>query len=368
MDEDRPGQAGPGLELGEQPVDVVDVLGALHLGHHDDVEPVADLRDEGREVVEHPRAVEGVDAGPQLGRVAEVGRPGDGHEPLPRGDLAVGPDGVLEVAEQDVDGADHGGDLRRHLLVARVEEVDDPGGPRRAPRAGGPGRRRRAGRRSPWGCARGDASSDDDARCCDRVHGVTDTAGAPASERIPATPAGQRHRPVRRGRGQVGTDVGAAPGRPRLAVLARLGGGHGVRRVGARRADPAVAAGGRPARRPEQGHRRAAAHRARDGPRARAARRAVGDGRRGAQDGPPQRPRRRPRAVGARVHGPGDPALRRARRGARQLTRRPPGRPRLRRATPRRPRGARGTGAADRVVGAATASPTRADLPDSLAA
>ncbi len=35
--------AGSGLELGEQPVDVVDVLGALHLGDHDDVEPVTDL-------------------------------------------------------------------------------------------------------------------------------------------------------------------------------------------------------------------------------------------------------------------------------------------------------------------------------------
>ena len=53
MDEDRAGQPGPRLELGEQPVDVVDVLGALHLGDHDDVEAVADLGDEGHEVVDH---------------------------------------------------------------------------------------------------------------------------------------------------------------------------------------------------------------------------------------------------------------------------------------------------------------------------
>ena len=42
VDEDRPGQTGLGLQLGEQPVDVVDVLGALDLGDHDDVELRAD--------------------------------------------------------------------------------------------------------------------------------------------------------------------------------------------------------------------------------------------------------------------------------------------------------------------------------------
>ena len=31
--------AGAGFELGDQPVDVVDVLRALHLGDHDDVDP-----------------------------------------------------------------------------------------------------------------------------------------------------------------------------------------------------------------------------------------------------------------------------------------------------------------------------------------
>jgi hypothetical protein len=44
-------------------------------------------------------------------------------------DLLVGLDGVLEVAEQDVDGADHRRHLGGHLLVARVEEVDHPAGP-----------------------------------------------------------------------------------------------------------------------------------------------------------------------------------------------------------------------------------------------
>ena len=64
-------------------------------------------------------------------------------------------DGVLEVAEQHVDRADHVGHLGRHLRVARVEEVDHPGRPRRigtppASRSGRPRVRRGAPpRRSP---------------------------------------------------------------------------------------------------------------------------------------------------------------------------------------------------------------------------
>ncbi len=131
VDEDRPGQPGLRLELGEEAVDVVDVLRALDLGDHDDVESVADGGDEGRQVVEGPWAVEGVDPGPQLGVLAEVGRPGDVDEPLAGGLLVLGLDGVLEVAEEDVDGADEVGDLGRHLGVARVEEMDHPAGPRR---------------------------------------------------------------------------------------------------------------------------------------------------------------------------------------------------------------------------------------------
>ena len=49
-------EAGLGLELGEQAVDVVDVLGALDLRDHDHVERVAGLGDRGDEVVEAPTA------------------------------------------------------------------------------------------------------------------------------------------------------------------------------------------------------------------------------------------------------------------------------------------------------------------------
>lgn len=63
-----------------------------------------------------------------LGAVTEVGGLRDVDEALTGGLLAVGLDRVLEVAEEDVDGADHPRDLRGHLLVARVEEVDHPAG------------------------------------------------------------------------------------------------------------------------------------------------------------------------------------------------------------------------------------------------
>jgi hypothetical protein len=135
--QDRPVETGLRLELGEQPVDVVDVLGALHLRHHDHVELVADRGHQRRQVVEHPRAVEGVDAGPELG-LAEVCCLADVDEALPGLLLVLRLDGVLEVAEQHVDRADHVGHLGGHLLVAGVEEVD---------RAARPGRDLARGRR-----------------------------------------------------------------------------------------------------------------------------------------------------------------------------------------------------------------------------
>jgi hypothetical protein len=58
--EERLVQAGLRLELREQPVDVVDVLGPLDLRDHDHVELVADLADQRDDVVEGPRRVEAV--------------------------------------------------------------------------------------------------------------------------------------------------------------------------------------------------------------------------------------------------------------------------------------------------------------------
>ena len=118
-------EAGLRLELGEQAVDVVDVPGPLDLRDHDHVELVADLGDELGEVVEHPGAVEAVDARPELG-VAEVDLLADLDQALAGRLLAVGRDRVLEVAEQDVGLLGHVGHLRRHLLVRGVEEMDHP--------------------------------------------------------------------------------------------------------------------------------------------------------------------------------------------------------------------------------------------------
>ena len=87
---------GLGLELGEQAVDVVDVLGALDLGDHDHVEPLADLGDRGGEVVERPRRVERVDPGPQL-RVVVVPRLADLDQAGARRLLVARRDAVLEV-------------------------------------------------------------------------------------------------------------------------------------------------------------------------------------------------------------------------------------------------------------------------------
>jgi hypothetical protein len=128
VQQQRPGEAGPGLELGHQAVDVVDVLGALDLGDHDDVELAADLGDGGRDVVERPRRVEAVDPGPQLGADPGVPRPAHLDQPGPGGLLVGGGHAVLEVGQQDVHPRCHVGHLGDHLRVGRREEVDHPRG------------------------------------------------------------------------------------------------------------------------------------------------------------------------------------------------------------------------------------------------
>ncbi len=139
--------AGARLELGEELIGVVDVLRSVDLGDHDDVELVADLGHETDEVIEAPRAVEAVHARPEL-RVAEGRLLRDPHEALAGVDLLVALDGVLEVAEDDVDLLRDIRHLGRHLRVRRIEEVDHP---RRAEgdlaqrRGGAEGQRREEG-------------------------------------------------------------------------------------------------------------------------------------------------------------------------------------------------------------------------------
>ena len=102
---------------------------SFDLGDHHHVEPVADLADDLDHVVQRPRRVERVDARPQAcARKVRRHRNVAGHvdEAAPRRDLVLDGDGVLEVAEDDVDLA---GDLDRagaHLLHMRRHEMDHP--------------------------------------------------------------------------------------------------------------------------------------------------------------------------------------------------------------------------------------------------
>ena len=128
MHQQRPFQPYAGLELGQQPVHVVNVLGAFHLGHHDHVELVADLVAQRPHVVEEPRRVEAVHPGPQL-RVARLPRLAHLDQPGTGSVFAVGRHGVFQVAEQHVDRGGDVGHLGPHPLVRRVEEVDHARGP-----------------------------------------------------------------------------------------------------------------------------------------------------------------------------------------------------------------------------------------------
>ena len=103
------------------------------------------LADHAQHVVEEPRAVERVDARPELGR-AEVHLVRDLHQPFARRDLVLDLDRVLEVREQDVHLLRDVRDLRRHARVRRIEEVDHA---RRAHRDVVPGLRR-ADRERRW--------------------------------------------------------------------------------------------------------------------------------------------------------------------------------------------------------------------------
>ena len=123
VDEDRLLDAMLGFELGKQLVEVVDVPRPLDLGQHDDVELVADGGDDLAHVVEHPRAVEAVDARPQAGR-SEIVVARHSDEASARGFLLVGGDGVLEVAQHDVDLTGDVLDLGADLLVVRRHEMN----------------------------------------------------------------------------------------------------------------------------------------------------------------------------------------------------------------------------------------------------
>src|SRR6185312_2829557 len=103
------------------------VPGALDLGDHHDVEFVPDLAHERGQVIEHPRRLEAVDPRPELG-LAELHLLADADQAIASGLLAIDRYRVLQVSEQDVHGRRDVGDLRDHLLVGEVQEMDHPRG------------------------------------------------------------------------------------------------------------------------------------------------------------------------------------------------------------------------------------------------
>ena len=71
VDEERLLQPVLRFELCQQLVEIMDIPCPFDLGQHDHIELVADLGDEFGDVVEHPGAVQRVDAGPEA-RCAEI--------------------------------------------------------------------------------------------------------------------------------------------------------------------------------------------------------------------------------------------------------------------------------------------------------
>ena len=125
MDKDRLLDLMLGLKLGEQLIEIMNVPVAFHLRQHDHIDLVADFRDDLRHIVEHPRAVQRIDARPQA-RLAEIMRLGRLDEALARRFLGVSGNGVFQIAQQHVALGDHIADFRPDLLIVSRKEMDHP--------------------------------------------------------------------------------------------------------------------------------------------------------------------------------------------------------------------------------------------------
>ena len=123
VDEDRLFDGVLGFELRQKLIEIMDVPGAFDLRQHDDVELLADGGDDLRNVVEHPRRVERVDARPQSG-LAKIATLGHGDEAVACGRFGVGGNGVFEIAEHHVDLMHQLGHPRAHFLDMRRHEMD----------------------------------------------------------------------------------------------------------------------------------------------------------------------------------------------------------------------------------------------------
>src|SRR5215470_2511093 len=112
-----------GFELGQELVEIVDIPRALHLGQHDDVELVADGGNDLDDIIERPGRIERIDPGPKSG-YAVVVRLTHLDEAAPRRLFGVDRNGVLQIAEHDVDLADKVWNFLAQLFEVRRHEMD----------------------------------------------------------------------------------------------------------------------------------------------------------------------------------------------------------------------------------------------------
>ena len=101
----------------------MDVPRPLDLRQHDDVELVANGRNDLGNIVERPGRVQAIHAGPQAG-VAEVEFLAHLDEALARRFLGVGGNGVLEIAQNHVDRLGHVAGLGADFFQMRRHEMD----------------------------------------------------------------------------------------------------------------------------------------------------------------------------------------------------------------------------------------------------
>ena len=111
------------FQLCEKLVKIMDVPGPFDLGQHDDVELGADFGDKLRYIVEHPGAVQRIDADPESGG-AKIVALADFDHTAPGRILCIGRNSVFEIAEQHVDLRNDVPNLCPDLFVVPGEEVD----------------------------------------------------------------------------------------------------------------------------------------------------------------------------------------------------------------------------------------------------
>ncbi len=111
------------FELRKQLIEKVNVPGPFDLGQHDDIEFAANSAHDLDDIVQHPGAVQRVDARPQS-RAPELVRARQFDETLPRRFLFGGRDRILQVPQNHIDLLDELGDFGADFFHVRRHEVD----------------------------------------------------------------------------------------------------------------------------------------------------------------------------------------------------------------------------------------------------